>query len=228
MSIKETKLASKLVNILDSMSGVQKKGFNKNQNYFYMREVDVLEALKTELVKHKIILLTSSKLVDISPKEKTDKNGNKQTEFITTVETSHTFVDSESGEQLTITSVGSGYDSTDKGSAKAITSATKYALLKTFMISDEGADVENDGETKVSTSGFGQQPSTPSFKGFGNNVTNKNITATSSTDPNGNTVTTQTTTPETFKNVNVTPFTTPTELPKANKPSFARRNSTQS
>lgn len=151
------KLTAKLVNILETMASVPKKGYNKNQSYHYMREVDVLETLKEELVKHKIMLLTSSKLVEVKEKPKIDKNENKVVEFITTVETSHTFIDSESGEQATITSVGQGYDSLDKGASKAITAATKYAFMKTFMISDEGADNENDGVTiaaPVVTKGF--------------------------------------------------------------------------
>lgn len=136
------KLAEKLVKIMNSLGAVEKKGYNKHQNYKYMREVDVMEALKAELINNKIIMLTSSKFVDIQKKEGKDK-----TDFITTVETQHTFIDSESGEALSISSVGSGYDSSDKGAAKAITSAVKYAIMKTFMISDEGADIENDGET---------------------------------------------------------------------------------
>jgi len=141
------KIASKLVKILANLSSVPKKGYNKNQNYNYMREVDVLEALKKELVENKIILLTSSRFVEMRDKPKTDKNDNKVVEFVTTVETTHRFIDSESGEELTINSVGSGYDSLDKGASKAITASVKYALMKTFMISDEGADIENDGET---------------------------------------------------------------------------------
>jgi hypothetical protein len=145
-------ISKKLVNILASLSSVPKQGYNKHQNYAYMREVDVLEALKTELIKNKIIMLTSSKLVDLKEKEKS---------YLTTVETSHTFLDSESGEQLTITSVGSGWDSTDKGSAKAITSACKYALMKTFMISDEGQDIENDGEAIQTPKTFTPTVTTP-------------------------------------------------------------------
>lgn len=140
---KENKLATKLLSILDTMGGVPKKGHNKHQNYYYMREVDVMEALKEQLIKNKIIMLTSSKFVDIQKKE-----GNAKTEFVTTVETTHTFLDTETGETLPITSVGSGYDSSDKGASKAITASFKYAIMKTFMISDEGADIENDGESK--------------------------------------------------------------------------------
>lgn len=142
-----TKLATKLVKILESLGAVEKKGYNSHQKYHYMREVDVMEALKSELVKNKVILLTSSKFVEMRSKAKENANG-KSEDFITTVETQHTFIDAESGEQLTVNSVGSGHDPTDKGAAKAITSACKYMILKTFMISDEGADIENDGETK--------------------------------------------------------------------------------
>ncbi len=139
----KNKLATKLLSIFETMGAVEKKGYNKHQNYYYMREVDVMEALKGQLIKNKIIMLTSSKFVDIQKKEGKDK-----TEFVTTVETTHTFYDTETGETLPITSVGSGYDSSDKGASKAITAAFKYGIQKTFMISDEGADIENDGETK--------------------------------------------------------------------------------
>ncbi len=143
MSQQQNKLAGKLVKILGALGGVEKKGYNSHQKYYYMREVDVMEALKAQLIAEKIIMLTSSKFADIQKKE--GKDG--KVEFVTTVETIHTFLDSETGEQLSITSVGSGYDSSDKGASKAITAAVKYAIMKTFMISDEGADIENDGKT---------------------------------------------------------------------------------
>jgi hypothetical protein len=135
-------LATKLVKILGALGAVEKKGYNSHQKYHYMREVDVMEALKAQLIQEKIIMLTSSEFVDIQKKEGKDK-----TDFVTTVKTTHTFIDSETGEQYSVSSVGSGYDSSDKGASKAITAATKYAIMKTFMISDEGADIENDGKT---------------------------------------------------------------------------------
>lgn len=138
----QNKLAGKLVKILGALGGIEKKGYNSHQKYYYMREVDVLEALKAQLIAEKIIMLTSSEFVDIQRKEGKDK-----TDFVTTVKTTHTFIDSETGEQLSINSVGSGYDSSDKGASKAITAAVKYAIMKTFMLSDEGADIENDGKT---------------------------------------------------------------------------------
>lgn len=139
----QPKLAAKLVKILGAMGSVEKKGYNAHQKYHYMREVDIMEALKAQLIENDIIMLTSSKFADIQKKE--GKEG--KVEFVTTVETTHTFLDSETQEQLSITSVGSGYDSSDKGASKAITAAVKYAIMKTFMVSDEGSDIENDGVT---------------------------------------------------------------------------------
>lgn len=138
----QNKLAGKLVKILGALGSIEKKGYNSHQKYHYMREVDVMEALKAQLIENKIIMLTSSEFVDIQKKEGKDK-----TDFVTTVKTTHTFIDSETGEQFSINSVGSGYDSSDKGASKAITAAVKYAIMKTFMISDEGSDIENDGKT---------------------------------------------------------------------------------
>lgn len=139
----QNKLAGKLVKILGALGAVEKKGYNSHQKYHYMREVDVMEALKAQLIQEKIIMLTSSEFVDIQRKE--GKDG--KVEFVTTVKTTHRFIDSETSEELIINSVGSGYDSSDKGASKAITAAVKYAIMKTFMISDEGADIENDGKT---------------------------------------------------------------------------------
>lgn len=198
----EKKLATKLVKILETMAGVPKKGFNKNQNYYYMREVDVLEALKEELVKNKIILLTSSKHIETKDKPKIDKHENRVTEFVTTVETLHTFIDSESGEQLSITSVGQGYDSLDKGASKAITAATKYALMKTFMISDEGADNENDGVTQQ----------VPITKGFNRSKVPDVQAAPSTTEVSPKA-------PET------TPTTPAPTVTQTSKPGFSRRGS---
>lgn len=211
------KLAEKLVTIMDSLGAVEKKGFNKHQNYKYMREVDVMEALKSELIKNKIIMLTSSKFVDIQKKEGKDK-----TDFITTVETQHTFIDSESGEALSISSVGSGYDSSDKGAAKAITSAVKYAIMKTFMISDEGSDIENDGETiqppaKATPLKIGKQKTTIVAKPTSEEVVNNS----SETNDDVDDVTEKQTTKKVSLNVGRRPATSKINLqPNKTEPNF--------
>jgi hypothetical protein len=53
------------------------------------------------------------------------------------VTTLHTFRDAASGEMVELKGAGVGWDTGDKGVYKAITGATKYVLMKNFLISDE-------------------------------------------------------------------------------------------
>src|SRR5699024_1473369 len=69
--------------------------------------------------------------------------GNK--EYIATVKMKFTFIDGETGEEISIHSIGEGQDAGDKAVYKAITGATKYALMKVFMI-PTGDDPEQDYE----------------------------------------------------------------------------------
>ena len=140
-----TKIAVKWLNILSTLKGVPKKGYNSHQNYHYIRESDIVDSIKDAILEQKVILRTDTKLLRMDPVEKTRKDGSKATEFITTVEAVLTLSDTESGEELVFTSIGSGIDTGDKGVFKAVTGAVKYGLMKNFLMSDEGADPENDG-----------------------------------------------------------------------------------
>lgn len=66
--------------------------------------------------------------------------------FLTTVKIQATFIDAESGEQLSVVYVGDGSDAEDKGVYKAITGAQKYALMKTFLaVTDDDPEQSNTG-----------------------------------------------------------------------------------
>jgi hypothetical protein len=64
---------------------------------------------------------------------------------IYTLTVEYTLYDGESGEEMKFTILGQGEDSGDKGTYKAMTGATKYALMKLFLI-PTGDDPENDTE----------------------------------------------------------------------------------
>ena len=140
MAQKETTLVKKLINILDASNKVNKSGYNAHQKYHYITEADLLDVIRKELVKQGIFVFTS---VEDAVTERIE--GSKQP-VLTTVKMKHTFVDRYSDEQFTVYSYGQGVDSADKGIFKAITGASKYFLLKTFMLSGDD-DPENDGET---------------------------------------------------------------------------------
>ena len=211
------KIAGKLVSILETLGSVPKKGFNKAQNYHYTREVDVLDALKKELISNKIILLTSSKLIETLKKDRTDSRGNLTTDIIAIVETNHRFIDSESGEELSINSVGSGIDSGDKFVPKSITSSVKYALMKTFMISDEAEDIEFDHGSK------NDSIKDQTIKGFNRNKPTETIDATKSASAQTTTINGNSTTVITA-NTNI-PIA---DLTQSSKPGFSRRSTNNS
>ena len=158
-----------MVKILGSVSGtVAKSGRNTHQGYDYVMEIDLLEAVRKQLVEHKVFVFSS--VEDITHEGK-----------LTTVRTKHTFVDSESGETFEVFSAGQGSDGQDKGVYKAITGASKYFLLKAFMMAGD-TDPEKASEQrpakkpynkpakKVGTPAAGPKSSFKKSGGFGKKV----------------------------------------------------------
>jgi len=131
-------LHSKMVLAAGKIGNIPKNGWNDFHKYHYVREEDVVEAVRSALAEQNIALYVSSKIVEMrewqTPKGKPT--------LITNVQVEMTFADSDTGETFTITSAGSGDDSSDKGAPKAITGAVKYALMKTFLIAT-GDDPED-------------------------------------------------------------------------------------
>lgn len=109
---------------------VPKNGRNEFHGYDFAQEVDILRSVRGKLAELGVLLLTS---VESASRQDT----------LTEVQTVHTFIDAESGEQLVVKGYGQGQDKNDKGGPKAITSALKYALLKNLLI-PTGDDPEKD------------------------------------------------------------------------------------
>lgn len=152
-------LAEKLVKVLASVENVEKSGWNSHQKYKYITEEDVLTAVKKALITNKVFIAQSSKILDVKEIDGTDpRTGATKKSFLTTVETTHTFIDGDSGESLSVMSTGQGHDSLDKGVYKAITGANKYFFMKTLMLST-GDDPENDsGQVDHSAKSFEGKP----------------------------------------------------------------------
>jgi hypothetical protein len=68
-------------------------------------------------------------------------------DHLTRVVIAYTFIDTDSGEELTVKMAGEGLDAGDKGVCKAQTSALKYTLLQSFLIAT-GDDPEEDAGTR--------------------------------------------------------------------------------
>ncbi|WP_051590504.1 ERF family protein [Exiguobacterium antarcticum] len=134
-------LVKKLAEVMSEVKRVPKNGFNKFHKYQYATESDVSDLVRGELAKRSVMLFPSV----ISHESREHKNRSGSTEYISTIEMEFTFVDGESGETMAFKSVGEGQDAGDKAYYKAMTGATKYALMKVFLIST-GDDPEADSK----------------------------------------------------------------------------------
>jgi len=150
----EKKLVKKLAKVMDQVKYIEKKGYNKFHKYHYATESDVSEKVREVLAENDVIMLPD--IVDHATREHINQRGNK--EYIATVTVKFTFIDGETGEQLSIHGIGEGQDAGDKAVYKAITGATKYALMKTFMIptgddpeADSGVDERNQSNKNTNT-----------------------------------------------------------------------------
>jgi hypothetical protein len=167
----ERKLLLKLVAIYKVVKYIQKRGKNKFHNYSYATEADVNEKVREELAERNVILIPN--LINHSMRETTTRSGN--TEYICCVIMQFTFMDAETGEQLTIGMRGEGQDVGDKAIFKAISGCQKYALMKQFMIptgddpeADEDADRRNAGVSGSQNQGGSNAPSGNSQPPAGN------------------------------------------------------------
>jgi hypothetical protein len=123
-------LTIKLVSIMKDLGRIQKNGRNDFQGYDYVTESDIMDAVREKLAAHNVFIFSSV------------INSSHEGE-LTTVTVAYTITDGDTGEAVTINSVGQGKDKGDKGVYKAITGAYKYFLMKTFLMSS-GDDPETD------------------------------------------------------------------------------------
>jgi len=133
------KLVVKLCEVMETVTYIQKRGKNAFHGYKYATEADVSDAIRKELAKRNVFLLPS--LESTEQREVRTKKGSAET--VTKVRINYTFLDGDSDDKLQMVMEGEGQDPGDKGIYKAITGATKYALMKAFLI-PTGDDPEAD------------------------------------------------------------------------------------
>jgi hypothetical protein len=138
---KTQSLAAKLAEIMGQMKHVKKEGFNKAQNYKFVRETDVAE-MASELLAAKGIWVHQTLIAEDMEPLYTTNSGAQM--WLTKVQIAFKFIDGATLEEtLPQTFSGHGADTGDKGIYKAMTGAEKYFLMKSFLIST-GDDPEAD------------------------------------------------------------------------------------
>ena len=126
-------ISRKIIAVVRDVGYVQKAGHNDFQNYKYATEADAIAALRPAMIKHGLCMIPSVESVE-------------QDEWGNTNVLMHYRILDEEGNFLSFRAAGSGNDKNskgvgDKGIYKALTGASKYALLKTFMM-ETGDDPE--------------------------------------------------------------------------------------
>ncbi|UKL29980.1 ERF family protein [Bacillus phage PK1] len=120
----------KIGKVMSAVVRVPKNGYNSFHKYNYTTESDLTESIRP--------ILQEAGLAFFSNVLEQEREG----EF-TKVKMEFTLADMDSGEVLKSTYWGEGQDKGDKGLYKAYTGATKYFLMKTFLI-PTGDDPEAD------------------------------------------------------------------------------------
>ena len=123
-------LAAKMATIMGELSRLPKTGRNDFHKYDFLEESVLVDAVRPLLAAQGIGV--SQQILEYS------QDGNRSIVHLKII-----YRDGDSGEEMFSTGIGEGVDKSDKGLPKATTSAFKYALKNTFLISS-GDDVEND------------------------------------------------------------------------------------
>ena len=133
---KQLTLAAKVLAVSRSIGAVEKNGLNQHFKFKFQAWDDVLPAVRNACVEHG---------VQITPTVKSVRHDGQHV----LVEMAFTVRDTESDQHDEFVWFGESKGNDDKGIQKAITSCTKYALLKYLMIPIvDDTDTDADGPAK--------------------------------------------------------------------------------
>ena len=136
-------LAQKLITVYKTIEFIEKRGFNKSQNYKYMKASDIVTAVRRALLEQGVY--AEINMFFDGPNYTIARAKDKDAPF-SAVNTRcvAVFHDTDSNEILTASGLGTGADTGDKASYKSQTGAIKYMLRNAFLIPDEEGDPESD------------------------------------------------------------------------------------
>lgn len=136
-------LAAKLAAIGARVGKVQKGGYNKEQKYNYIEYAEVASRVRELLDEYRVAIVPN--VTKLERDVVTSRNGGSGNHYLVYME--FEIVDGDAPEAtIMVPWVGESTDWGDKGVNKAITSATKYFLMRLFNVSEKG-EVEADKES---------------------------------------------------------------------------------
>lgn len=130
-------LIRKLAEVMNSVERIAKRGHNAHFGYDFATESDITAAVRSGMATRHLMMVPSVESMSWRAQEK-----------ICCVMVRFTIHDGESGETLSFLIPGEGQDSGDKAIPKSLTSATKYALLKLYLLPTGDDPEHDDGKRK--------------------------------------------------------------------------------
>lgn len=166
-------LVGKLALVTSLVGTIRKTGENKHFNYKYVKEADLVEAIRPLLSELGIWIhqtLSWDTANGNTPlwvgHQKIRLDDEARVDTLTILMVAFHFIDGETGETTPVQIFpGYGDDTGDKGSNKALTGAEKYFLMKTFLVAtgddpeaDDRADKRAAGRDAATTVTVGRAP----------------------------------------------------------------------
>jgi len=124
---KPLSLAQKILDIQKNVPTVKKAGKNREHNYQFLQIEDAVKAVNKMLSTRGLIMTQDLRHWETNP-----HTGGKG--YIAKVLLVWTIEDAASGEKREYVVPGEGYDTTDKGTPKAITASRKQAIITIFNL----------------------------------------------------------------------------------------------
>jgi hypothetical protein len=137
-------LVTKLAEVMSEVERVAKHGRNDFHRYDYATEADIVAAVRKHMAERHLMLVPT--VTKLEWRELAAKEQGKPRDPVCTMTVDFRVLDGDNPDAgLVFTVIGEGQDAGDKATYKAMTGATKYALLKLFLI-PTGDDPEQDGQ----------------------------------------------------------------------------------
>lgn len=159
MTVNTRNLWQRLHDIMSDMSGTILKKQKKDKVPYPVLTHDAVNAEITPLlIQHGVIAIPAVRGEKLEIAKTTNRDGNEINQFVTRVILDITFVNIDNPtERETVTMIGDGIDSSDKGPGKGISYAFKYGMLKLFGLAT-GVDSEDDNFQRGRGSTSGTSP----------------------------------------------------------------------
>lgn len=135
-------------------NGIAKSNFNARERYQYRSIDDVLHGLSPLFAKHRLCVLP--RVLERISVERADRSGSYQS--MVSLKIAYDVVSAHDGSTHTIETFGEAQDDGDKGTAKAMSSAYKMAMLQTFCIPVIGSEDADASPPKFDRAEFEPEP----------------------------------------------------------------------